>query len=706
MSSSSLPSRASALSQKRAKLEAMKLRRSQRGKASKSDDAAPTGSGASDLSSYIDELLGEQNEPGKKDGDDELLMRSGNVVDKEDFRRERGDKAEEDEEGGREQEKEGNESLSPKPTPTPTPTIAPPAPAPAAAPRKTATYDASTQTDVVEPAVVEEKKEEKTVDNVDLPPTPVDDREEEGGGDENGGDLQQEQEQPPNPPSSFLNDDLDIPISSISSASKIMEKHLGMKELDWKGLLDDYGYGNSDLLSHHRSQASQKRKSATNSAQNSASGTAITARQLYVNSHAARGDASSSASSPTIVDLDHSPHHKELILTGLSKPSYDDDGSYECNVAIWNMSLTSRPDVSLSSAGAQVTKSLFHREEPQLIIGGTSSGRILVWDCRVKKLPVQRSPPNSKASNIVGLVSGYGGNGGDILTSVTGDGVIGEWDLRDLRATVEKAGVLGGRREAPQGGGGVTAVSGNVGGVVLGMEDGGILSVTEGEGNSAAAAAAAAAAASVTASGTAGKKGRKKIVREFSGGANTHFGPVTGLDVHRSGSAANPATSRGFSVGSDGLVVSCGIDWSTRVYAPWVKDEPVFSVVSDSYDPVSDVKWSPTHPGLFATGGVNGKVTWWDLSRGKDDRLRGEDDFFVQDEGEGGDGDDHGNQALRGGNNNNSKPIERLAWSHDGWRLGIAKGEELWVCSLAEGVVSYGAGAESDMMEGLGLGEF
>ena len=49
------------------------------------------------------------------------------------------------------------------------------------------------------------------------------------------------------------------------------------------------------------------------------------------------------------------------------------------------------------------------------------------------------------------------------------------------------------------------------------------------------------------------------------------------------------------------------------------------------------------------------------------------------------------------------KPISRVSWSSDGWRLGIASGNQLWVASLSESVVGFGNSEEDMMLDELGI---
>ena len=106
-------------------------------------------------------------------------------------------------------------------------------------------------------------------------------------------------------------------------------------------------------------------------------------------------------------------------------------------------------------------------------------------------------------------------------------------------------------------------------GVVAGMEDGKIKTVISDESS------------------------RKQVVSEFGAGsgsgfgfspmnANPHFGPIMSLNLHSSSKKSTAGiSSNGFSRGSDGLLLSCGIDWTTKVFAPAFSETALLTIVSD-----------------------------------------------------------------------------------------------------------------------------
>jgi dynein intermediate chain len=72
-----------------------------------------------------------------------------------------------------------------------------------------------------------------------------------------------------------------------------------------------------------------------------------------------------------------------------------------------------------------------------------------------------------------------------------------------------------------------------------------------------------------------------------------HFGMVTAVAtrVLPRNDTTIRAMSRGFLRGSSGLVLSTGVDWTTKLWAPAYTDQPLLSFLSHSYDYMCDVQW-------------------------------------------------------------------------------------------------------------------
>jgi dynein intermediate chain len=141
--------------------------------------------------------------------------------------------------------------------------------------------------------------------------------------------------------------------------------------------------------------------------------------------------------------------------------------------------------------------------------------------------------------------------------------------------------------------------------------------------------------------------------------------------------------SKGVLRGSGGLVLSSGVDWTVKLWAPAYSDAPLLSLVSHSYDYMSDVKWNPSHPSLFATASSNGTVGLWNLATSFEDPLTGTDGIVVEPD------------AMSG------RGLNKLKWSSDGRRMAVASADRLHVLSLSEEVVRQKGDEDSKVMNQL-----
>lgn len=154
-----------------------------------------------------------------------------------------------------------------------------------------------------------------------------------------------------------------------------------------------------------------------------------------------------------------------------------------------------------------------------------------------------------------------------------------------------------------------------------------------------------------------------------------HYGMVTALSMPKvkKGGLTGGQSKDGFLRGMGGMVLSSGVDWTVKLWAPAYRDTPLTSWVSHSYDYMSDVQWSPVHPTLFATGSSNGRLGLWNLALSLDEPLTGADGIAVDHE--------------RADNASGLAGIHKLSWSLDGRRLAVASSDRLHVFHMTEEVL-------------------
>jgi dynein intermediate chain len=178
-----------------------------------------------------------------------------------------------------------------------------------------------------------------------------------------------------------------------------------------------------------------------------------------------------------------------------------------------------------------------------------------------------------------------------LVTSAT-DGRVNFWSLANLRDPVESLQI----------GDSISclAVSPESGNLICGDDMGSIYTVQSPN-------------ASLGGGGGGGQRSRRQV-RKLDCGDECHFGMVTSVATKSLNSSARAGLSKGFLRGTGGLFLSSGVDWTVKLWAPAYTDKAILSLVSHSYDYMSDVQWNPTHPALMAAASSNGTIGLWNLA--------------------------------------------------------------------------------------------
>ncbi len=96
-----------------------------------------------------------------------------------------------------------------------------------------------------------------------------------------------------------------------------------------------------------------------------------------------------------------------------------------------------------------------------------------------------------------------------------------------------------------------------------------------------------------------GQRSKRKVAKLEPGKDAGHFGMITALSTKTLKASARAGLTKGFLRGSGGLFLSAGVDWTVKLWGPAYIDKPLLSLVSHSYDYMSDVQWYVTGRGNF-----------------------------------------------------------------------------------------------------------
>eukprot|EP00055_Hartaetosiga_balthica_P000887 m.137706 g.137706 ORF g.137706 m.137706 type:complete len:607 (-) comp12169_c0_seq1:112-1932(-) len=276
----------------------------------------------------------------------------------------------------------------------------------------------------------------------------------------------------------------------------------------------------------------------------------------------------------TVTALDWNPKYSELICAAYNENTEQRHTPDGC-VLIWNLHLKDRPERALECQSA-VLSCKISPYQPSVIIGGTYSGQVVVWDIREKKnTPHQQSNLNSAYhSHPVFCLDVVGTQNAHSLISLSTDGRLCSWNLDSVLDTQDDVLDLGTlARIAPTT---MSFPSNDINNLIVGSEDGSAYQVSR----------------------LSSKK--DKISEPYA--VTGYSGPVTGLQFHPGADHAD------FSK----LFLSSSTDWTVKLWS--VEKRQPLTILDYFDDYVYDVQWSPIHPSLFATADGLGNLNFWNFT--------------------------------------------------------------------------------------------
>ncbi|XP_077435411.1 dynein, cytoplasmic 1, intermediate chain 2a isoform X1 [Vanacampus margaritifer] len=271
--------------------------------------------------------------------------------------------------------------------------------------------------------------------------------------------------------------------------------------------------------------------------------------------------------------LDWSPQYPELLVASYNNnmdAPHEPDGV----ALVWNMKYKKTTPEYVFHCQSAVMSAAFAKFHPNVVVGGTYSGQIVLWDNRSnKKTPVQRTPLSAAAhTHPVYCVNMVGTQNANNLISISTDGKMCSWSLDMLSQPQDSMELVFKQSKAVA----VTSMSfplGDVNNFVVGSEDGSVYMSC--------------------------RHGSKAGISEMFEG---HHGPITGIHCH---TAPGP-------LDFSHLFVTSSFDWTVKLWST-KNNKPLYSF-EDNSDYVYDVMWSPTHPALFACVDGVGHLDLWNLN--------------------------------------------------------------------------------------------
>ncbi|SPO30657.1 related to Dynein intermediate chain 1, cytosolic [Ustilago trichophora] len=388
----------------------------------------------------------------------------------------------------------------------------------------------------------------------------------------------------------------------------------------------------------------------------------------------------------SITAIDWSTKYPELCVVAYNRNDQDEDAP-DGLVAVWNMHLGERPEF-IFHAQTDVLSVCFSPFHPNLVVGGTYSGQILIWDTRARNLPVLKTPLSAAGHThpVYGLKIIGSANAHNLVSAST-DGTICWWMLDMLarpQETLELVNTLHPKTDE------VAVTTLGLGDqemttFLVGSEDGSVYAGNRYD--------------------RAGLKAGLNMGEVYRG----HMAPVTGIDFHPLHSNA--------SVDFSDLFLTSSMDWTSKLWrlkpassstsasATSANLTPSSSTTStglvrnttltnqhsscsstgtvgailqfeESNDYIYDVRWSPLHPALFAQVDGTGRLDIFNLNIDTERPVASVTPCSSGSFANGMDGVDAGLA---------SKALNKVSWSKNGKKIATAGSDGvLYIYHLSE----------------------
>ena len=283
-----------------------------------------------------------------------------------------------------------------------------------------------------------------------------------------------------------------------------------------------------------------------------------------------------------VTDVEWMSKHSDLLLVSYDKGE-NNSGEPEGLVNVWATTLRTRPECSLVCQ-SEVTKIISHPYRPNEVIGGTYSGYVVLWDIRAKRTPVMKTQLTAETHSYpIYSLAIIGTEKANTIISVSNNGRFCAWPMAmftspqrsfDLKHTTREVCVtcMGFPQEESND-------------FYVGAEDNSLYYGQIHYTNEL-------------------QKETSGVIESFQG----HCAPLTSMSLH----PAPKTWNKGHEYSH--ILLTSSMDWSVKLWNPKMGKSPPIASFEASQDYVFDVKWSPIHPGVFASCDAEGYVDVWNLN--------------------------------------------------------------------------------------------
>ena len=300
-----------------------------------------------------------------------------------------------------------------------------------------------------------------------------------------------------------------------------------------------------------------------------------------------------SCAKKTVTSLDWSLKYPELLLSCYSKRT-DDFAANQKNglIYIWSLAIRKVPEFTFTCQ-PEITSAIFHPYNPKLIIGGTHTGQVMIWDTRGKQTAVYKTPlglgggqsgVKTHTSDITCLGVIGSTNSSHIIS--LSNGAICLWSINNLSSPVKRIELKVPQQKKEYEDLAEMSILSmgmqqyDTNNLLIGSDDNNIYQISLNEDSNT----------------------RNVILNTFRG----HDGPVYSIDFH----PTDYFNTSNFSH----LFATSSADWTTKI---WSKQNPLMPLITieSSNNYVYCSKWNPINASILATGDGNGYLDIFDLNK-------------------------------------------------------------------------------------------
>lgn len=287
--------------------------------------------------------------------------------------------------------------------------------------------------------------------------------------------------------------------------------------------------------------------------------------------------------------LDWSTFQQDLFLASFT--ATENFNQQSGLIQLWSVANKKAPFYTINYQ-TEITSSLFYNYNPNIVLAGSFTGQIIMWDIKSKPTPVQKSmlgigdeTTSTTHRFPISCMCVSGNENNSTLLSLSTDGVLCEWSLGNLTKPINKINIVPNKNAvantkdfnelSP-----LCMVKNPLSreNILIGTDEGNIYNI---------------------------KVGSKDYLIQYN--LQTGKAPIFCIDPHPCCATDDPKKYRD-------LVLTCGADWTAKLWLPQNYNKPLLTF-NQATEYVYSVKWHPTNPAIFVTADGSGNIDFWDLNR-------------------------------------------------------------------------------------------